>query len=75
MLVSAHDDEFSGSWSCAICDESLAVAGAFCFRSAQRSRTPFQRDRDRIVHSGAFRKMRNKTQVFIESEAIITAPA
>lgn len=32
------------------------------------SRTPFQRDRDRIVHSGAFRKMRNKTQVFVESE-------
>jgi dGTPase len=32
------------------------------------SRTPFQRDRDRIIHSGAFRKMRNKTQVFIESE-------
>lgn len=32
------------------------------------SRTPYQRDRDRIVHSSAFRKMRNKTQVFIESE-------
>ncbi|MHB8231842.1 MAG: deoxyguanosinetriphosphate triphosphohydrolase family protein [bacterium] len=27
-------------------------------------RTPFQVDRDRIIHSSAFRRMRNKTQVF-----------
>jgi dGTPase len=32
------------------------------------TRSPFSRDRDRIIHSGAFRKMRNKTQVFIEHE-------
>ncbi len=32
------------------------------------TRTSFQRDRDRIIHAGAFRKLRNKTQVFIESE-------
>ena len=32
------------------------------------SRTPYMRDRDRIIHSGAFRRMKHKTQVFVYHE-------
>ena len=31
-------------------------------------RSPFQRDRDRIIHASAFRRLKHKTQVFVEHE-------
>ncbi len=33
-----------------------------------RTRSPYQRDRDRIIHSGAFRRLKHKTQVFVYHE-------
>ncbi|HRP12612.1 MAG TPA: dNTP triphosphohydrolase, partial [Terricaulis sp.] len=32
------------------------------------ARTPFERDRDRIVHASAFRRLKGKTQVFVAHE-------
>ncbi len=32
------------------------------------TRNPFQRDRDRIIHSTAFRRLEYKTQVFVNHE-------
>ena len=38
--------------------------------SNNQYRTPFQRDKDRIIHSASFRRLKHKTQVFVK--AIIT---
>jgi dGTPase len=59
--------------------EPPTVRAAFATRSAgsrgrlypereSESRTCFQRDRDRILHSTAFRRLKHKTQVFVQHE-------
>ena len=42
--------------------------GRFLEESDKAPRTPFQRDRDRIIHSAAFRRLKHKTQVFVYHE-------
>ena len=47
---------------------SFATAGRLRSEEECSVRTPFQRDRDRIVHSKPFRRLKGKTQVFIDPE-------
>ena len=36
--------------------------------SISKYRSPFQRDRDRIIHCASFRRLKHKTQVFVNTE-------
>ncbi|MEO0392481.1 MAG: dGTP triphosphohydrolase, partial [Pseudomonadota bacterium] len=49
------------------CDPSTS-RGRLLPETESPTRSPFQRDRDRIVHAGAFRKLKHKTQVFVYHE-------
>ena len=42
--------------------------GRLLSEAGSRTRSEFQRDRDRIIHSTAFRRLAHKTQVFVPHE-------
>ena len=52
------------AWAC----DPARTRGRLIPEPESRTRTPFQRDRDRIIHSNAFRRLKHKTQVFVAHE-------
>src|SRR4029077_14081869 len=62
--VREHEEQ----WLSPLAVRSYETRGREAPEEECRLRTPFQRDRDRIVHSKAFRRLKHKTQVFISPE-------
>ena len=50
-----------------------ASRGRLYSEEESKYRSPFQRDRDRVIHSKAFRRLKHKTQVFVAHEGTIFA--
>ena len=48
--------------------KSINSKGRIYNENENSIRSPYQRDRDRIIHSSSFRRLKHKTQVFVNTE-------
>ena len=62
--IRAHEE----AWLSPLAVRSFRTRGRLVPEEPCSVRTPFQRDRDRLVHSKPFRRLKGKTQVFIDPE-------
>lgn len=63
MMIAAND-RFRAPYAC----HPSQSRGRLFAQPGSAMRNAFQRDRDRIIHSGAFRRLKEKTQVFVAHE-------
>jgi len=55
-------------WRAPYATDPAATRGRLIPEPGSPTRSDFQRDRDRIIHSTAFRRLKHKTQVFVHHE-------
>ncbi|ATW27655.1 deoxyguanosinetriphosphate triphosphohydrolase [Candidatus Formimonas warabiya] len=68
MLIREHSEKWEADHLSEFAAQSRHTRGRQVYEEECEVRTCYQRDRDRIIHSKAFRRLKLKTQVFIAPE-------
>jgi dGTPase len=68
MTFDRHALGFGAGQRAIYASDPWATRGRLHPEAESPTRSDFQRDRDRIVHTTAFRRLKHKTQVFIAAD-------